>query len=170
MTAKKEPIVIASDHYGMILKNPIRDYLIEKGYEVIDLGVNSEEPVLYPEIAVKLSEEVVKNNYSRGILVCGTGIGMAMVANKVPGVRAAVIHDAYSAERARASNDAQVAALGSLVGKPPHVAEADRAARRRQDEPRARAERLAPCRACCHFAPLEACLSLRGRIADLAGR
>lgn len=115
MTTKKEPIVIASDHYGLLLKNPIRDYLIEKGYEVIDLGVNSEEPVLYPEIAVKLSEEVVKHNYSRGILVCGTGIGMAMVANKVPGVRAAVIHDAYSAERARASNDAQVAALGSLV-------------------------------------------------------
>lgn len=115
MPTKKEPIVIASDHYGLSLKNPIRDYLVEKGYEVIDLGVNSEEPVLYPEIAVQLSEEVVKNNYSRGILVCGTGIGMAMVANKVPGVRAAVIHDAYSAERARASNDAQVAALGSLV-------------------------------------------------------
>ena len=115
MTEKKEPIVIASDHYGLTLKDPIKDYLIEKGYEVIDLGVNSDEPVLYPEIAVKLSEEVLKNNYSRGILVCGTGVGMAMVANKVPGVRAAVIHDAYSAERARASNDAQVAALGSQV-------------------------------------------------------
>jgi len=115
MNKQKEPIVIASDHFGLILKDPIRDYLIEKGYEVIDLGVNSEEPVLYPEIAVQLCEEVLKHNYSRGILVCGTGVGMAMVANKVPGVRAAVIHDAYSAERARASNDAQVAALGSLV-------------------------------------------------------
>ena len=115
MSNKKEPIVIASDHYGLMLKDPIRDYLIEKGYEVIDLGVNSDEPVLYPEVAVKLSEEVVKHNYSRGILVCGTGVGMAMVANKVPGVRAGVIHDAYSAERVRASNDAQVAALGSLV-------------------------------------------------------
>ena len=115
MTEKKEPIVIASDHYGLTLKDPIRDYLIEKGYEVIDLGVNSDEPVLYPEIAIKLSEEVLKHHYSRGILVCGTGVGMAMVANKVPGVRAAVIHDAYSAECARASNDAQVAALGSQV-------------------------------------------------------
>jgi len=115
MPQTKEPIVIASDHYGLSLKDPIRDYLIEKGYAVVDLGVNSEEPVLYPEIAIKLSKEVLKHNYSRGILVCGTGVGMAMVANKVPGVRAAVIHDAYSAERARASNDAQVAALGSLV-------------------------------------------------------
>ena len=112
---KKEPIVIASDHYGLLLKNPIRDYLIEKRYKVIDMGVNSDEPVLYPEIAIKLSKEVLEHNYSRGILVCGTGVGMAMVANKVPGVRAAVIHDAYSAERARASNDAQVAALGSQV-------------------------------------------------------
>ena len=115
MSGKKEPILIASDHYGLTLKDPIRDYLIEKGYEVKDLGVNSEEPVLYPEIAIQLSDELLKNNYSRGILVCGTGVGMAIVANKVPGVRAAVIHDPYSAERSRASNDAQVATLGSLV-------------------------------------------------------
>lgn len=115
MNDKKEPILIASDHYGLMLKNPIRDYLIEKGYEVKDLGVDSEDPVLYPEIAIHLSEELVKNNYSRGILVCGTGVGMAIVANKVPGVRAAVIHDPYSAERSRASNDAQIATLGSLV-------------------------------------------------------
>jgi len=115
MPGKKEPILIASDHYGLLLKNPIRDYIIEKGCEVKDLGVNSEEPVLYPEIAMNLAEEVAKNNYSRGILICGTGIGMAIVANKVPGVRAAVIHDPYSAERSRASNDAQIATLGSLV-------------------------------------------------------
>ena len=115
MIDKNKPIVIASDHYGMLLKNPIRDYLVEKGYEVKDLGVNSDEPVLYPEIAINFCEELKAGNYTRGILVCGTGIGMAMVANKVPGVRAAVIHDPYSAERSRASNDAQVAALGSLV-------------------------------------------------------
>lgn len=115
MADKNEPILIASDHYGLRLKDPIRDYLIEKGYKVKDLGVNSEEPVLYPEVAIKLSEEIRDKGYSRGILVCGTGIGMAMVANKVPGVRAAVIHDPYSAERSRASNDAQVACLGSLV-------------------------------------------------------
>ena len=106
---------MASDHFGMLLKNPIRDYLIEKGYEVNDLGVNSDTPVLYPEIAINFCEELLAGKYTRGILVCGTGIGMAMVANKVPGVRSAVIPDPYSAERSRASNDAQVAALGSLV-------------------------------------------------------
>ncbi len=115
MADKNQPILIASDHFGMQLKNPIRDYLIEKGYKVVDLGVNSDEPVLYPEVAVEFCEELLKQNYSRGLLICGTGIGMAMVANKVPGVRAAVIHDPYSAERSRASNDAQVACLGSLV-------------------------------------------------------
>jgi len=115
MNDKNNVILIGSDHYGLMLKNPIRDYLIEKGYEVKDLGVNSEEPVLYPEIAIKLCEELKAGNYSRGILVCGTGIGMAIVANKIPGIRAAVIHDPYSAERARASNDAQIATLGSLV-------------------------------------------------------
>lgn len=115
MSDEKELILIASDHYGLLLKNPIRDYLIEKGYTIKDLGVNNEDPVLYPEIAMQLAEEIVAKKYSRGILVCGTGIGMAMVANKVPGVRAAVIHDPYSAERSRASNDAQIAALGSLV-------------------------------------------------------
>lgn len=115
MAEKKEPILIACDHYGLRLKDPIKGYLIEKGYDVEDFGVNNEDPVLYPEIAIKLSKELVKNNYSRGILVCGTGIGMAIVANKVPGVRAAVIHDPYSAERSRASNDAQIATLGSMV-------------------------------------------------------
>jgi ribose 5-phosphate isomerase B len=109
------PILIASDHFGMLLKNPIRDYLIENGYEVNDLGVNDDTPVLYPEIAINFCKKLKAENYTRGILVCGTGIGMAMVANKVPGVRAAVIHDPYSAERSRASNDAQVAAFGSLV-------------------------------------------------------
>ena len=118
MSGKKEPILIASDHYGLTLKDPIRDYLIEKGYEVKDLGVNSEEPVLYPEIAMNLAEEVAKNNYSRGILICGTGIGMAIVANKVPGVRAATCHDPYSAERARKSNDAQVMTLGAQIVAP----------------------------------------------------
>ena len=115
MVNKKVPILIASDHFGILLKNPIRDYLIEKGYEVKDLGVNSEVPVLYPEIAINFCEVLKAGDYTRGILICGTGIGMAIVANKVPGVRAAVIHDPYSAERSRASNDAQVATLGSLV-------------------------------------------------------
>ena len=97
MNDKKVPILIASDHYGMLLKNPIRDYLLGKEYEVTDLGVNSDKPVLYPEIAINFCEVLKKDNYSRGILICGTGIGMAIVANKVPGIRAAVIHDQHLA-------------------------------------------------------------------------
>ena len=115
MANKIVPIIIGADHLGLPLKNALRDYLKELGYEVTDIGVNSEDPVNYPDVAVELSEQIRNGKFTRGILVCGTGIGMAMTANKVPGVRAAVIHDAYSAERARASNDAQVATFGSLV-------------------------------------------------------
>jgi ribose 5-phosphate isomerase B len=115
MIEKNKRIIIGADHLGMNLKNELRDYLEEKGYEVIDIGVNSDDPVNYPDIAVALAEQISQGKYDRGILVCGTGIGMAITANKIPGVRAAVIHDPYSAERARASNDAQVAAFGSLV-------------------------------------------------------
>jgi ribose 5-phosphate isomerase B len=115
MTNKIVPIIIGADHLGLPLKNALRDYLKEMDYKVTDIGVNSEDPVNYPDIAVALSEQIRNGKFSRGILVCGTGIGMAITANKVPGVRAAVIHDAYSAERARASNDAQVATFGSLV-------------------------------------------------------
>jgi len=115
MANKIVPIIIGADHLGLPLKNALRDYLKELGYEVTDIGVNSEDPVNYPDVAVELSEQIRNGKFTRGILVCGTGIGMAITANKVPGVRAAVIHDAYSAERARASNDAQVATFGSLV-------------------------------------------------------
>jgi len=115
MANKIVPIIIGADHLGMPLKNALRDYLKELGYEVTDIGVNSEDPVNYPDVAVELSEKIRNGQFTRGILVCGTGIGMAITANKVPGVRAAVIHDAYSAERARASNDAQVATFGALV-------------------------------------------------------
>lgn len=115
MADKSKPIIVGADHLGLPLKNALKDYLLEKGYQVDDVGVNSEDPVNYPDIAVMLSEKVSEGKYERGILVCGTGIGMAITANKIPGVRAAVIHDGYSAERARASNDAQVACFGSLV-------------------------------------------------------
>jgi ribose 5-phosphate isomerase B len=115
MADKTKPIVVGADHLGLPLKDALKAYLIEKGYQVDDVGVNTDDPVLYPDIAVALSEKVAEGKYDRGVLVCGTGIGMAMTANKVPGVRAAVIHDSYSAERARGSNDAQVACFGSLV-------------------------------------------------------
>lgn len=115
MSDYKMPIVMGADQNGWRMKDYIRDYLRSKGYEVMDLGVNSDDPVLYPEIAIKVAETVRDGKYSRGILVCGTGAGMSITANKVPGVRAVCIHDPYTAERARASNDAQIATLGSQV-------------------------------------------------------
>lgn len=115
MSDNKMPIVMGADQNGWRMKDELRDYLRSKGYEVMDLGVNSDDPVLYPEIAIKVAETVRDGNYSRGILVCGTGAGMSITANKVPGIRAVCIHDPYTAERARASNDAQIATLGSQV-------------------------------------------------------
>ena len=109
-------IIIGSDHFGYDLKEEIKEYLADLGHETEDVGCeNAVDPIDYPDIAVNLSEQIADGKFDRGILVCGTGIGMAMVANKIPGVRAACAHDPFSAERARKSNDAQVLALGSQV-------------------------------------------------------
>jgi len=109
-------IVVGSDHFGYPLKEDLKDYLQELGHEPVDLGCqNPDEPVDYPDIAMAVAEEIARGTYERGILICGTGIGMAIVANKIPGVRAACCHDPYSAERARKSNDAQIITMGSQV-------------------------------------------------------
>jgi ribose 5-phosphate isomerase B len=108
-------IVVGADHFGVHLKDAIRDYLREKGYEVDDFGTTGEEPVDYPDIGVAVAEAVSQGRYDRAVLICGTGAGMAIVANKVPGVRAVCIHDPYTAERARASNDAQIVTMGSEI-------------------------------------------------------
>lgn len=108
-------IVIGADHNGLKLKNTLKGYLQERGAEVTDAGVYTEEPVDYPDIAWKVAEAVSAGTYDRGILICGTGIGMSIVANKVPGIRAAQCTDPYSAERAIKSNDAQIITFGALV-------------------------------------------------------
>lgn len=112
---KNTPIVMGADHFGMPLKNAIRDYLIKKGYQVVDMGVNENTPVDYPDIGARVAEEVGAGKYARGILVCGTGAGMAIVANKVPGVRAVCVQDPYTAERAVASNNAQIITFGAQI-------------------------------------------------------
>ena len=112
---ENKQVVIGSDHYGLPLKDALRDHMRGQGYEVIDMGVQTDVPVDYPDIGVALSERIADGEFDRGILVCGTGAGMAIVANKVPGVRAVCIHDPFSAERARASNNAQVVTMGSQV-------------------------------------------------------
>lgn len=108
-------IAIGCDEAGLPLLNVVREYLKEKGIEVEDFGVYDADPTDYPDIAVKVAESIADGSNERGILVCGTGIGMAITANKVPGVRAAQVHDTYSAERARKSNNAQVMTMGARV-------------------------------------------------------
>lgn len=109
---KRPRVVLGADHNGLALKDQLRDHLRELGYEADDIGTYSSDPVDYPDVAVKLAEDIAAGQHDRGILICGTGIGMAIVANKVPGVRAAQVQDPYSAERAAKSNNAQVITLG----------------------------------------------------------
>lgn len=111
-------IIIGGDNLAVDLKDLIKKHIEEKGIDVIDIGVREGEMVDYPDVAVPLAERVAAGEFERGILICGTGIGMAIAANKVPGVRAAQIADVYSAERAMKSNNAQIITLGALVVGP----------------------------------------------------
>lgn len=108
-------IAIGCDEAGFGLKEIIKAYVIKKGIEVDDVGVYNEDPVSYPDKAVEVCEKIRKGEAERGILICGTGIGMSMTANKVPGIRAAVCHDCFSTERAIMSNNAQVMCMGARV-------------------------------------------------------
>ena len=110
-----KPVAIGSDEAGFRLKGVLIEVLGEEGHEVADFGCHSDDPVDYPDVAFEVARAVARGDHDRGILICGTGIGMSIAANKVPGVRAAQAHDAYSAERARKSNDAQILALGARV-------------------------------------------------------
>ncbi len=111
-------ILVGSDHIGYSLKEDLKAYLIQLGHQVIDIGCFSTEPVDYPDIAVRLAERIAGGETDRGVLICGTGIGMSIAANKIPGVKAACCHDPYSAERARKSNNAQVITMGSQIIAP----------------------------------------------------
>jgi ribose 5-phosphate isomerase B len=111
-------IVMGADHLGMELKNTLRAHLVSKGCAVTDLGVHESETADYPDVGKKVAEAIARGEFDLGVLVCGTGAGMAIVANKVPGVRAVCVADPYTAERARASNNAQVITLGSQVVGP----------------------------------------------------
>lgn len=106
-------IALASDHAGYAEKERLKPLLRELGLEVEDLGTASEESVDYPDYARKVAEQVARGEVERGILVCGSGIGMAIAANKVAGVRAAVASSEETARLARQHNDANVLALGA---------------------------------------------------------
>jgi ribose 5-phosphate isomerase B len=109
----KKPIAIGCDEGGFELKQVIVRLLSDEGHEVKDFGCYSPDPIDYPEVGYELAHAVARGEHDRGILICGTGIGMAIVANKVPGIRAAQVADVYSAERARKSNDAQIMTMGA---------------------------------------------------------
>lgn len=111
-------LIIGTDHLGLPLKDIIAEHLRAKGWEVEDIGVNSADPVDYPDVALDLSRRIASAEFARGILICGTGAGMAITANKVPGVRAVAVADPYTAERAIASNNAQVITMGALITGP----------------------------------------------------
>ena len=106
---------IACDHAGFNIKDKVKEIVEGLGHAIVDLGTNSNERVDYPDFAHKLSLEVLKDEGSYGILICGTGIGMSLAANKHKGIRAALCHDAYTAKMARAHNDANVLCFGERV-------------------------------------------------------
>lgn len=108
-------LAIASEHAGYGLKEDIVKYLTQKGYHIEDLGVKSDEPTDYPYIAAGLAERVAEGEFDRGILICGTGIGMAMAAGKVPGVRAGLCTDPFMAKMTREHNNANVLCLGAWI-------------------------------------------------------
>ncbi|PKQ27847.1 MAG: ribose 5-phosphate isomerase B [Candidatus Anoxymicrobium japonicum] len=108
-------IFLGSDHAGFQLKEFLKASLLEAGYAVNDLGIRSEESCDYPDIALAVAEAVSMSETARGVLVCGTGAGMAIAANKVPGVRAAACNELYTAKYCRAHNDANVITVGSRI-------------------------------------------------------
>lgn len=108
-------IYIACDHAALHMKNDIIAYLNGKGYDVDDLGPYTPDSVDYPEYAQKVCNEVVKDKGSLGILICGTGIGMSIAANKIKGIRAAAVSEVFSATMTRKHNDANVLCFGARV-------------------------------------------------------
>jgi len=105
-------LYIGSDHGGYEMKNLLKKHLEDAGHDVLDLGSFSEDSVDYPDIAREVCEKIMENPESFGVLVCGTGIGMQMTANKIPGIRATVATDENMAEMSRKHNDANVITLG----------------------------------------------------------
>ena len=111
-------LAIGCDEAAYDLKQTLKAWLEASGHQVTDYGTHDAQPVLYPDVAIAVAEDVVKGAHERALLLCGTGIGMAISANKVKGIRAAQCHDTYSAERASRSNDAQIITIGARVVGP----------------------------------------------------
>jgi ribose 5-phosphate isomerase B len=108
-------IAVGADHGGVDLKDLLVAHLLSRDIDVLDLGTHDHLSVDYPDYAVRVAREVLNGTVQAGLLICGTGQGMAMTANRVPGIRAAVVADPFSARMARAHNDAQILCLGARV-------------------------------------------------------
>lgn len=108
-------IAMACDHGGLRLKNLLKEYLLVNGYEVEDFGTNSEDSCDYPDYAGKAAKAVASGACDKGVVVCGTGIGVSITANKVNGIRCALCHDVFSAKATRAHNDSNMIAMGQRV-------------------------------------------------------
>lgn len=116
-----QAIAIASDHAGFALKTEVKEELARLGHAVVDLGTNNSDPVDYPDFGYAMAAALRKGQAMRGVLICGSGIGIGMAANRYPEVRAAVVHDALGARLAREHNDANVICFGGrMIG--PEVA------------------------------------------------
>jgi ribose 5-phosphate isomerase B len=111
----RQTVVIAADHGGVALKAVLKPELQAMGYEVVDLGTSGPEPVDYPDYANAVADAILGGKAERGVLVCGSGIGVSIAANRHPGIRAALVHDAVTARLARQHNDANVLVLGERV-------------------------------------------------------
>lgn len=108
-------VVVGSDHGGVELKGQIKKFLESEGYNVSDIGIYNNESADYPDIAKKTCEEFLKGDYAFGILCCGTGIGISIAANKIKGIRCALIHDLFTAEMCKAHNNANFIAFGGRL-------------------------------------------------------
>lgn len=111
-------IAIGADHGGVDLKKEVMDFLEKNGYEVINFGTDTHDAVDYPDIAEKVALAVKDGKADRGILICGTGIGISIAANKIPGIRCALLSDVFSAKATREHNDANMMAMGGRVMGP----------------------------------------------------
>jgi ribose 5-phosphate isomerase B len=117
MTLNQTPLIIGCDHAAYALKVKVKSFLLESGINVTDVGTFDENSVDYTDFGIKVASLVSKKEFDRGILICGTGIGMSIVANKFPGVRAALCGDLFSAIMSRRHNDANILVLGGrLIG------------------------------------------------------
>jgi ribose 5-phosphate isomerase B len=108
-------IAIGADHGGFLLKNKIVEFLKELGHEVRDLGTHSEDPADYPDFAMAVSREILLQKAERGILICGSGVGACVAADKFPGIRAAICHDTFSAHQGVEDDNINVLCLGARV-------------------------------------------------------